>query len=123
MQYINLDISDFSIFRAPLWWFEMPYIDLDILPLLSTRAPILSGLGPGDWNLTHMIMWSRTVPPDQEQTRHRRSNLIFFLRIQFFSSKFAQLNVKSYVKHAYALKKNLFKWVGLCKWLSDTFEN
>ena len=44
MQYIDLDISDFSIFRAPLWWLEMPYIDLDISPLSSTRAPIVLGV-------------------------------------------------------------------------------
>jgi hypothetical protein len=41
MQNIDLDISHFSIFRAPLGRLEMPYIDLDISHLLSTRAPLL----------------------------------------------------------------------------------
>ena len=41
MPYINLDISYFSIFRAPLGLLEMPYIDLDISHLSSTRAPLL----------------------------------------------------------------------------------
>ena len=45
MPHIDLDISHFSIFRAPLGLLEMPYIDLDISHLSSTRALLPAKVG------------------------------------------------------------------------------
>ena len=51
MPYIDLDISHFSIFRAPLGLLEMPHIDLDISHLSSIRAPLPAGTSPSSCSL------------------------------------------------------------------------